>query len=369
MEPMRVLHVITGMGSGGAEAFIMNIYRNIDRSKVQFDFLLRATGQDMYLPEIEAMGGRVFITPPFPKKAWGNYVETKRFFAEHKEYDVIHVHGNALIYMTALAVAKKAGVKCRIMHSHNTKSRKPLFRVVHEINKQFIGSLANAHFACSEVAGEWMFKNHDFKVVNNAIDVNRFSYNETHRAAIRKEFALDGKFVVGHIGRFLNAKNHAFIVKVFAEIHKRNPEAMMLLVGTGGPLEDGVRNQVHELGLDDAVIFTGERNDVYKLIQAMDILLFPSIYEGLPVTLVEAQASGLVCFISENITQEVCLTDLVKVRSLQAPAAEWATDILAYKDGYERQDMYEQITAAGYNMQVVAKELERFYLEQSSTNQ
>lgn len=368
MEPMRVLHVITGMGSGGAEAFIMNIYRNIDTTKVQFDFLLRATGQDMYFPEIEAMGGRIFITPSFPKEAWGNYVETKKFFAEHQEYDVIHVHGNALIYMTALVLAKQAGIKCRIMHSHNTKARKPLFRLVHETNKQFIGSLANAHFACSQVAGEWMFKDEDFQVVNNAIAVDRFSFNEDYRKAIRAEFNLDGKFVVGHIGRFLNAKNHAFIVKVFAEIQKREADAVLLLVGTGGPLEGDVRNQVKELGLEKNVIFTGERNDVYKLIQAMDVLLFPSIYEGLPVTLVEAQASGLVCFISENITAEVCLTDLVKVKSLETPAADWATAILAYRDGYERKDMHDQITAAGYNMQAVAKELEQFYLSQSAVH-
>lgn len=360
MEPIRILHVIDGMGSGGAEAFIMNLYRNINRTKVQFDFLLR-NKEDMHFDEIQALGGRIFMTAPFPRHAWQNYQDTQAFFARHKEYAIIHVHGNALIYMSALFLAKRVGVPCRIMHSHNTQARKPLYRLIHECNKLFIDKLATTHLACSETAGEWMFNGHRYTVVNNGIDVKEYLHNKTDREEIRKEFQLDGKFVVGHVGRFLHSKNHAFLLDVFSEIHKQNRQAVLLLIGTG-PLEEEIRKKVHELNLDEAVIFTGVRGDVMKMLQAMDVFLFPSVFEGLGIVTVEAQAAGLHTIVSEAVPKEAFLSELIEYVSLNAPKEEWAQQVLRYQHGYERPNTFEQLRDAGYDIESVAKEMELFYI-------
>ena len=366
MEPIRVLHVIDGMGSGGAEAFIMNLYRNIDRTKVQFDFLLRST-ENLYNDEIESLGGRIFLTATFPRHAWQNYKDTEAFFTEHKEYAIIHVHGNALLYMSGLLLAKKTGIPVRIMHSHNTQTRKPIFRLIHEGNKLFIHSLATTQLACSEAAGEWMFKGYDCTVVNNGIDVKEYLYNAAAREEIRKEFQLDGKFVVGHIGRFLRSKNHSFLLDIFSEIHKQNEAAVLLLIGTG-LLEESIREQVRQLGLEDAVIFAGVRNDVEKMLQAMDVFLFPSLFEGLGIVAVEAQAAGLHTIVSEAVPKEAFLTELIESIPLSAPKEEWAEKVLRYQQGYERPNTFEQLRNAGYDIESVAKEMERFYISKVREN-
>ena len=366
MEPIRVLHVIDGMGSGGAEAFIMNFYRNIDRTKVQFDFLLR-NKENMYFDEIQALGGRIFMTAAFPRHAWQNYKDTEAFFVKHKEYAIIHVHANALIYISALFLAKRTGIPCRVMHSHNTQARKPLYRLIHEWHKLFIDSLASTHLACSEAAGEWMFKGHNYKVINNGIDVKEYLYNKTDREEIRKEFQLDGKFVVGHVGRFLHSKNHTFLLDTFAEIHKQNERAVLLLIGTG-MLEESIREQVHQLRLEDAVIFAGVRNDVGKMLQAMDVFLFPSLFEGLGIVAVEAQAAGLHTIVSEAVPKEAFLTELIEAIPLNAPKEEWVEKVLRYQQGYERPNTFEQLRSAGYDIESVAKEMERFYISKVRGN-
>lgn len=360
MLPIRVLHVITGMGSGGAEALIMNIYRNIDRKKIQFDFLLRSE-EDLYFDEIKSLGGRVFIMPSFPRHAVKNYMETKRFLERHKEYSIIHVHGNALIYMNALIIAKNKGVPCRIMHSHNTKTRRPIYRIVHELNKLFIENIATDYFACSNVAGDWMFKGKKYKLVNNAIDVEKFLFNEEHRQEIRKELQIEDKFVIGHIGRFLYSKNHEFIIDIFKKIYEQNKNAVLVLTGTG-PLEQKIRDKVNEFGLSQNVIFTGVRSDVYKLLQTFDVFLFPSYFEGLPVTLIEAQASGVKCFVSTEVSNEVKISDLVEFIDLQQSSEYWANKILNNSCGYERQNMYKQINSSGYAIKEMVSDLEEFYL-------
>lgn len=364
MLPVRVLHVITGMGSGGAEALIMNVYRNIDRKKVQFDFLLRSE-EDLYFEEIKSLGGKVFIMPSFPRHAWKNYIETKKFLESHKEYSIIHVHGNALIYMNALLIAKNKGIPCRVMHSHNTQTRRPIYRIVHEFNKLFIENIATDYFACSNVAGKWMFKNKQYKLINNAIDVEKFLYNEEYRKNIREELHLEGKFVIGHIGRFLYSKNHEFIIDIFKKVFDQNSDALLVLVGSG-PLEQRIRNKVKELGLSNNVIFTGVRSDVYKLLQAFDLFLFPSYFEGLPVTLIEAQASGLRCIVSSEVSDEVKISELVDFIDLQQPLEYWVNEILKNSLGYERQNMYDQIKSSGYSIKEMAGDLEEFYLNKET---
>ena len=214
--PIRVLHVITGLGSGGAESMLMNWYRNIDRDVVQFDFLLRSQ-ENIYADEIEKLGGRVFYTAEFPKKYFENKKQTKKFFKEHAtEYSAIHVHCNALLYVNVFSIAKKHGIKNRIIHSHSTKTKNKLFEIIHKINKKKIHKLANGFFACSKEAGEWAFnKKISYEIIYNGIDIHRFKYSNEFREEIRKELAIEDKFVIGHVGRFLDVKNHAFLLEVF----------------------------------------------------------------------------------------------------------------------------------------------------------
>ncbi|WP_010200274.1 glycosyltransferase [Bacillus sp. m3-13] len=205
-KPIRVLHVLNGLGSGGTESFIMNIYRNIDRSKVQFDFLIRSTKDNLLKNEIEKLGGKVYITSEFPRHFIKNYREINEFFKRNKDYNIVHVHANALMYVKPLKIAKKYGVNCRIIHSHNTQTaNNPLYKYIHHWNKRFISEQATDFFACSKMAGDWMFNN-SYKVINNAIDVNKFQFNEEKRKKVRELFKLENKFVIGHIGRFTYQK-------------------------------------------------------------------------------------------------------------------------------------------------------------------
>lgn len=359
---VRVLHVITGMGSGGAESYIMNMYRNIDNTKVQFDFLLRST-EVIYEDEIKKMGGRIFYTAEFPRHIFKNRRETREFLKNHK-YDIIHIHGNALIYMTALKYAKKFGIKCRIMHSHNIDTKVPVYRIVHKWNKLFIKNWATDYFACSTAAGEWMF-NSDFILKNNAVDTTKFSPDDRIKADIRQELGIEDKFVIGHIGRFIGAKNHPFLIKIFNEYHKKNPDSVLLLIGSGS-LEDSVRNLVKDYKLENAVKFLGVRNDMYRVLQSFDVMLFPSIHEGLPVSIVEAQAAGVPCIISSNITKEVVLSPLVKQVNLEDSIDKWIDTVDSFKNAEIDQNVVtEGLIKAGFDSKTAAQELQSFYLSQA----
>ena len=213
---VRVLHIINGLGSGGAESFLMNMYRNIDREKIQFDFLLRSE-ENMYKDELEKMGSKVYVTASFPKHFMKNYCETKKFLKEHK-YEVIHVHANALLYLTALILAKKEGVKCRIVHSHSISAKYPVLKIIHNFNKNLLHFWATDYLACSEDAGKWMFKK-QYTHIKNSTDLDKFRFNRRKRECVREELGIDEDvFVIGHIGRFLPVKNHSFILSVFKSI-------------------------------------------------------------------------------------------------------------------------------------------------------
>lgn len=364
MKPIRVLHVINGLGSGGAESFLMNIYRNIDKSKIQFDFLIRSTEENIYLDEIDKLGGKVYITSSFPKHFFKNYKEVNRFFKDHKEYNIIHVHANALLYVRPLTIAKVYGIKCRIIHSHSTQTvNNYVYRFIHKWNKKFISSKATEFFACSVSAGNWMFKN-EFKVINNAIDIDKFKFRPDSRERVRKEFNMENRFVVGNIGRFVCPKNHAFIIDIFYEIYKENKNAVLMLVGTGELFED-IKTRVNLLGLQDSVIFTGVRKDVPDILCAMDVFLFPSLYEGLGLVLIEAQASGLHCIASDDvIPKETKVTNLVEYIMLNKSSSEWAKSVLKYQNVYIRENTYMQIKNSGFDIKDLAQSLEEFYLNQ-----
>lgn len=359
-EPIRVLQVVTYMGRGGLETMLMNYYRNIDRDKVQFDFLTHRDERWDYDNEIESLGGKIYHLPklnPF-SKSYLNALD--KFFNEHKEYQIVHCHQDCLSGVV-LKVAKKNGVKFTIAHSHNANQDKNLKYLIKLFEKRKIPKYADKLFACGNEAGRWMFNTDNFEVLNNAIDTDLYTYNKEKADKVKKEFSIENKFVVGHVGRFNYPKNHKFIIDVFNEVQKVKEDSVLMLVGDGD-LRAEIEQKVRDLGLSDKVIFTGVRSDVNDLMHGMDVFLFPSLYEGLGIVLIEAQAAGLKCIISENIPKDGVLTNDVTSISLNQSPAVWANEILKYQE-YKRANNKEIIKKVNYDIKNNAKTLEHFYIE------
>ena len=363
-SPIRVLHVVTYMGRGGLETMLMNYYRQIDRNRVQFDFLVHRSFTADYDPEIIKLGGKIYHLPRLNPL---NPIYLKKldvFFEEHPEYQIIHVHQDCMSSVV-LKEAERYGVRVRIAHSHSSNQSKDLKYPVKLLYRNFISNYATDLFACSSIAGKWMFCGTPFSVLNNAVDSKKFKFNSEIRAKTREQICVrDDWTVIGHVGRFDAAKNQTFLLDVFSEVVKLEPKAKLLLVGDG-PLRNQIENKAVVLGLSDHVIFTGVRSDVPDLMQAIDILVFPSKNEGLPVTLVEAQAAGLPCVISDSIPRDAVITkNLVTTLSLRDSPVIWAEHVLSKKQE-ARSDHSEEVKAAGFDIRETAKWLEEFYLDKA----
>lgn len=368
MGPIRILHENVIMDPGGIEALLMNVYRHIDREKVQFDFLVHRPEKAFYEDEIEALGGRIYRTPkfsPFP----GQYQQFKKsieqVLREHPEYKVMHAH--AELNLWPLMVAKKLGIPTRIAHSHNAKTKVNLKYFFFLYEKLHIKKYCTDMFMCSTPAGIWTFgeeavRSGNVQFIKNGIETERFVYDEQLRKQKRDELGIDDKFVVGHVGRFMQQKNHSFLIDIFEQIVLKNPNAILLLV-SDGHLMDDIKDKVHNLGLDKKVLFLGNRRDVNELMQAMDVFVFPSLWEGLPLTGIEAQATGLPVVMSDVITKEVCVTENVHMMSLKDSAEKWANKILEVCSNFERKNVQQQIIDAGFDIRTTAKWLQEFYLD------
>lgn len=372
-KPIRVLHVIGIMNRGGAETMIMNLYRHIDRSKVQFDFVENSSEPAVFDEEILSLGGRIFRCPHYNGKNHFTYVKWwNDFFKAHpKEYPIVHGHlgSTASIY---LSVAKKYGAYA-IAHSHSSGTDHSLHANLYQIMSYNTRNVADYFFACSEVAGKDRFgskvtSGSHYAVLNNAIDVNRFSYDLSVRVAVRDELGIEqDQLVVGHVGRFTKEKNHEFILKIFSELKKMDSNARLLMIGDG-TLRTHIMQMAEQASLSSDVIFTGVRSDVERLMQAMDVFVLPSLYEGLPVTMVEAQAAGLPCIISDKVPPECILTEgLVDVMPLSASPETWAEKILA-KRAIPRTDRRAEIAARGFDITTEAVKLQEFYLKAYEQN-
>lgn len=358
---IRVLHVVTYMGRGGLETMIMNYYRQVDRNQVQFDFLVHRDCRADYDDEIESLGGRIFRLPRLVPWSRSYNSALDAFFDQHPEYRIVHVHQDCLSSVI-LKSAKKHGVPVRIAHSHNSSQDKNVKYLIKLYYKRQIPNYATHLFACSEKAGEWMFGNNSFSVLSNAIDTKLYAYDVHSREFIRNELGIPGDaLVVGHIGRFMPQKNHGYLIDIFKSVHDRNDSSVLLLVGDGDDRKT-IEKKVQTLGLANSVIFAGVRSDIPALLSAMDVFVFPSKYEGLPVTLVEAQASGISCFISDGISDESIITDRVEVIPLESGSGFWAEKIMA-KSGSSRVTTEAQVAAAGFDIAENAEKLQRFYLE------
>lgn len=269
----------------------------------------------------------------------------------------MHSHIDSMSYLPLLA-GKKAGIPVRIAHSHNTSLDKDFKYLLKQYFRFRVRGVVTHRFACGQEAGRFLFGRKDFLVIPNAVDARRFSYDAGVRAAKRQALELDGKFVVGHVGRLSYQKNHKFLIPIFAQVAKQEPNALLLLIGVGEK-EAEIREQVCQLGLENAVRFLGSRSDVNELYQAMDVFVMPSLFEGIPVVGIEAQFAGLPCIFSDKVPQEVMFTDNCQSLSLQASAGEWAQQLLATRD---RQRGTEQIINAGYDIKNAHSLLEQQYL-------
>lgn len=361
---LRILHVFASLDRGGAEGMIMSLYRNLDRSKVQFDFVVNDRDEAYaHEEEISMLGGRVFKMPEYTGLNTFNYFkEWKRFLNRHPEWKVIHAHHTspAFVYLTA---AKRNGC-VTISHSHIAKHEYNIKSIVKIVARYPLRFFSDHLFACSEAAAEWMYgkKSAQAIVLKNSVDSKVYKFNLNARQSKRDELGLGEKLVIGHIGRFAAQKNHEFLIDIFCCIKELRPDSVLLLVGNGS-LKKKIENKVQELGLSEDVVFLGVRSDIIELLSAIDVFLFPSLYEGLPVSMIEAQANGLPCVVSNSITSESKITDCVKFLSLSSSPADWAKVVIAEGECEQRSDTYDALVDAGYDIESNVSWLEHFYIE------
>ncbi|WP_299436925.1 glycosyltransferase family 1 protein [uncultured Aquimarina sp.] len=377
MAAIRVLQVFTILNRGGAESMIMNYYRKIDRNKVQFDFLVHRKEKAAFDEEIESLGGKIYrfdpINPLFP----GDYYNKLRsFFKEHNEYSIIHSHLNTFSCFP-LKIAKEFNIPCRIAHAHiaiddvsftslfSQKERvKETFKKLIKLQlKKKVKKDATHLFSCGDKAGKWLFGDKTlFTTMNNAIDTEKFAYNASVAKQYKEELNVKDRLVIGHVGRFASQKNHSFLLKIFSEILKEKSDCDLVLIGDG-PLKKVMEKEAQNLAIDSSVHFLGVRADVPELFQMFDVFVFPSFYEGLPVTLIEAQAAGIKVFASDSITNEVSLTDDIEFLSIDKPAEYWAKKILEI-DATKKNDNTKKIVKGNYDIVSNTQKIQEFYKEQ-----
>lgn len=368
-DTIRVLHVLGGVGLGGAESRIMDLYRAMDREEIQFDFLVhqkdpRVRRQEFYDEEIRRLGGYIYVLPKFQVyNYWFYRKAVQDFFARHHEFSVVqgHMTSTAGIY---LPVAKRSGVPITVAHSRNAGVEKGPKGIATRFFRRNLAGKADYCFACSYLAGEDVFGKEavtagKVKIIHNAIDTEKFTYDSEKRARVREELGLVKKLTVGHVGRFNYQKNHPFLIEIFASLCEIRPDAVLLLLGEG-PDKEKIREQCKKLGIEEKVRFLGNQKHPEDYYQAMDLFVLPSFFEGLPGVLVEAQASGLRCFVSDTITREAAATELVTYLSIEKPAKEWAEAMLKAAS-YERQNTCRRMKDAGFDVAAQAAGYCRFY--------
>lgn len=356
----RLLCLISTMNTGGAETFLMKIYRKLDRTKYQMDFCVNILEKGFYDDEIRTLGGKIFYVPPKTKDYKGFRSGLKNLIIKEKYEYVFRIASNAISFMD-LKIAKKAGAKVCSLRSSNSSDGNGLKSwLAHKIGFVLYNRYLDLKIAPSDLAAKYTFgekavRNGEVSILHNGVDVNVFRFDKTARTEIRAEFGLrNEQLLVGHIGRFMTQKNHAFLLEIFKQIAQKSENAVLMLVGKG-ELESEIKEKIQTLGLEDKVIFTGIRSDVPKLLSAMDVFVFPSFYEGMPNTVIEAQATGLPCVIADTITKEADITGLVQYLPLSASAEDWADRALKSVTA-DRKDMKQDFIEHKYDVESVVKE-------------
>ncbi len=364
-EPIRIGIIMGKWYGGGVEAVMMNYYSHINRDIIQFDFICDSDSTNIPYDKIKKLGGRVILCPPYQNIS--KYIrELKKIFKKN-QYEIVHSNINALSVFPLYA-AKKAGVPIRIAHSHSTSNKKEWKKnIVKNLLKPLSKKYATHYFACTEHAGRWLFGNKKYNngevfIVNNGVDLNDYIYSEKLREEKRLELGYEETdIVIGHIGRFVKQKNHEFIIDLFNELHKDNENYKLLLLGQG-PLKNEIQEKVNKLGIENSVIFLGQKSDANEYYQAMDLFLFPSLYEGLGMVFVEAQTSGLPSIASTEVPKIAEVSDKAIFIGLNKSIDVWKKQIEKIKIGDRKVDL-ERIKKSGYDIKTEAKKLENKYLE------
>lgn len=364
-ETIRVLHVLQRMEAGGSQAFLMNLYRNIDRSKLQFDFLVEYGEKQFYDDEIEAMGGKIYRATVREDKNLPRFRRYLRdFFAEHPEYSIVHCHTYSIGYFV-LGAAERAGVAVRIAHSHSNKMSGVVTIPFKIVLRSLFPIHANELMACSDEAGRFLFGDRNFTVVKNAIDVDRYVYNETARAEVRGELGLGSSLVVGSVGRLHQQKNQAFLLDAFREVAAMRPDARLLLVGNG-PLREKIIAKASDLGIADRMILLSDRRDMDRLYQAMDVFVLPSLYEGLGIVAVEAQSSGLPTICSGGVAEAANVSPLFRRMMLEESPKAWAETIIKSAGVRNCAVGAAGARAHGFDVRDSAMKMQEWYLAKAS---
>lgn len=363
-EPIRVAQIVGKWIGGGVESVVMNYYRHIDRTKIQFDFICDEDSTNIPYEEIEKLGGKVILIPPYQKVF--KYHKVLKKILKDADYKIVHSHINTLSVFSLFA-AKCARIPVRIAHSHSTTNKKEKKKnALKQLLRTFSKLFATDYMCCSELAGRWLFGNKEYDkgnvyLLNNAIDIDKFKYNEEVRKRIREELNIqDNTLVIGNVGRFVEQKNHRFLIEIFNEIHKQNDNSILLLAGQG-PLMGEIKIKVKNLGLEKCVKFLGQRKDINELYQAFDVFCLPSLYEGLPVVGVEAQATGLLCVFSKDMTKETKILESTQFLSLNQKASEWAKIILDKSELNCKKDTSKEMSENGFDINIEANKLEKIY--------
>ena len=364
---LHVLHSVSNMARAGIETMLMNYYREMDRSQIQFDFLANKPAPGEYDEEIRRMGGRVFVSPGLNPLYFPRY---ERFVADlvqnNPDIKIVHAHNEAMGYY-ALKSAKDAGVRVRIAHAHNTQIIRDYKYPLKLVCKQLLPGAATDYWSCGRDAGIYYYGEKRWKesgfILHNAINVSRFAFRQEERDRLRRLHGLDDCFVIGHVGRFNVQKNHSRLLDIFAQIVKTVHDARLVLIGVG-ELEQSVKEKARVLGIQEKTLFLGQMADVSGWYHAMDCFVLPSLFEGLPVVGIEAQAAGLPCFFSDQVTDEVLLSAEAHRISLQAEDAAWAKEILtARRSKTDRTRGMDIVRQAGYDIHVEARKLQELYLK------
>lgn len=363
---IRILMVVHEMNRGGIENFIMNLYRTIDRDSIRFDFVVHINEKCAFDDDIESLGGKIYHCPDyriinhFDYSRWWN-----NFFKEHNEYKIIHSHLDSSANVH-LRIAKRYGLTT-IAHSHSSSEGFGIRAMVKAILKVNFNQCCDYRLACSQKSGKWLFGKKEFEVINNGIESSKYIYNIDVRNELMKEIGIpNNELVIGHVGRIDKNKNQSFVIDVIKELNNMNISTSFLSVGSGIGLES-LKEKSKKLGLENKVMFLGLRNDVSKIVQCFSIFVMPSIYEGVPVSAIEAQASGLKCLMSDTISKETDVTGNVEFMSLEKSPKEWAEKIVSMLP-YERKNTQQKIIDAGYDIKSTAEWLTDFYIKLAEKN-
>ena len=361
-EPIRVAHIVGKMVGGGLEATVLNYYRHIDRSVVQYDFLV--DDDSTLIPkEIEQLGGRVILIPPYQHQV--EYQKKLYQVLKENNYPLVYSHMNTLSVFPLFA-AWRAKVPIRVAHNHSTAGKGEWIKNIMKYSlRPFAKVFPTTLCACTNFAGEWLFGKKamsDGKVTiwQNAVEIDKFLFNPEKRNAVRKKYSIEDRFVVAHVGRFIHQKNHEFIIDIFNEVYKKNNKAVLMLVGSGD-LMPMIKEKVHNLGLDSVVLFLGNRSDIADIYQAMDIFVMPSFYEGLGMVAVEAQIAGMPVICADTVPEEARICDNFEYLSLNDSAAVWAQEVLNNAENTERRNMKQAAVEAGYDIDTAAKKMTEWY--------